>query len=168
MTQIKSTLTQMEEALRIDPHALETVSARHPELLYAAAKQVAALTSLRDAAKRNLEEVEANVQLSVRQQAANADAKITEKSVEACVALDTRVQEAKSKLFDGKRELDQWVALKEAFATRGYAIRDLVELHVANYYGSDMERPRTELRKVDADYARGQMQIRRRLETSKT
>jgi small-conductance mechanosensitive channel len=145
---------ELEAELRIDQNALENVCSSHPELLYAVGSRLSILISQRDEAKQNLKETEARVDAEIRHDAEVAGDKITEKAVESQKQINGKVSAAKDKLFELEKRCGQMTALKEAFMSRGYAIRDLIQLYIANYYSSDMERPGRDLRHTNAPAAR--------------
>jgi len=101
---------------------------------------LALLISNRDEAKQNLKEAEARTDAKIRHDAEVAGERITEKVVESQKLVQRDVLAAKDALFTLEREVGQMWALKEAFQSRSYAIRDLIQLYIANYYGSEMER----------------------------
>jgi len=133
-------IADLEAKLRIDEHHLEHMRRDQPELLYAVSKRVAQLMSKRDTAKKMLKEVEAEVALEIRSQAAQAQEKVTDKGVEAETCIHRDVRTARDAVTEAEAEYNAWDALRESFKDRSYAIRDLIELWLANYYGADMER----------------------------
>jgi hypothetical protein len=54
------------------------------------------------------------------------------------------------------RRVGLMTALKEAYSSRSYALRDLIQLHLANYYGSDMEKPQRNIQSARTDDLRRQ------------
>jgi hypothetical protein len=56
----------------------------------------------------------------------------------AAVAIDEDVNEAYAELLDLDREVGEWFALKDAYAQRNDALRDMVRLYLANYYSERM------------------------------
>lgn len=148
------TFEQLEDSLQIDIHALEEVNRRNPELLYEVGKRLAALLSDRDQAKNDLKLVEAEVDAEIRHDAAVERVKLTEAMVASRVRTNNRVVEARDTLFDLEREYNKAEALLESFKARRYAIDNLVQLHLSNYYGSQMERSAGSFRSVNAALAR--------------
>jgi hypothetical protein len=147
----KKTFAELEAGLKIDPHALEHVCRDHPELFYHVAKRLALLISQRDEAKQKLKELCAEVDAEIRQEAHETNQKLREGDIESQVLLTPAVQDANKQLADYEKELGEMLALKEAYQSRSFALRDLVQLHLANYYGSDMERPTGNMRGVHVE-----------------
>jgi hypothetical protein len=151
-----------EKDLRIDEHALEEALLDQPSLFYHVSREVALLVSQRDAAKQELQEIEALVDAEIRHDFEVSGDKITEKQVESAKLLDKRVKIAKRKLSELNEQLGLASALKEAFSQRAYALKDLVALYVANYYGQDTERPARQTKDVDSRIAKEAMNKHRR------
>lgn len=147
-------IANLEHQLRIDRNNLEEVCCTHPEIYHEVSGRLALLISQRDEAKQEQKEVEAKVDAEIRHDIEVAGDKITEKAVESQKLLDQGVITAKNHVFDLEKQVGQMSALKDAFYARGFAIRDLIQLHIANYYGSDMERASRDMQHAGADTAR--------------
>lgn len=141
-------IRELEDALRIDEHALEEALRDQPSMFYRVSKAFALEMSRRDAAKQALADAEARADLDIRDEAREEEArvvgkgkeaatskiKLTEGEVRARVQLSAEVVIARDALaarFDAVAKL---TALKEAFQQRSYALKDLASLYVANYY----------------------------------
>lgn len=131
----QSLLNRLEKGLRIDEHALDEALMDQPDLLYDVSKHLALLISRRDAAKQELATVEAWVDGVLRRAAREQDSKSTEAEIKARLRVDSRVVEATEVYLRLSHAAGQFAALKEAFQQRGYALKDLVALHLASYYG---------------------------------
>jgi hypothetical protein len=80
--------------------------------------------------------------------------------VEARRRVDKRVLAAQSEHNWYNGWVGKYLALKEAFQQRSYALNHLIELHLASYFGEVKTSPR--LRDVAADRARKAMAEARR------
>ena len=136
MTKERSvSIEELEQGLPIDEHDLNGALLRQPDLLYKVSKELTLQTSRRDAAKQMLAEVEAEVDAAIRHDAQVNDEKITEKEVASQKILDKDVQDAEKELLRLSLAVGQLGALKEAYQQRSYALRGLIDLYVANYFG---------------------------------
>lgn len=129
------TLIELESALSIDPNALDEALVVHPEAFYRVAKKLALEISRRDASKKNLAEIEAEVDARIRHDAEVADEKVTEKSIESTKRTHPRVKKAIEELHKLNESVGLLSALKESFIQRGNALRELPQLHLSGYYG---------------------------------
>jgi hypothetical protein len=145
---------QLEERLRIDRFHLEEVCCEHPELFAEVANRLARLISWRDEAKQNLKEAESNFAAKSRHDAEESGEKVVEKRIESETLLDPGVRAVRDKMSQLDLKVGLAAALKEAFHARSYAIRDLIQLYIANYYGSDMEKASGGMRSANANAAR--------------
>jgi hypothetical protein len=131
---------ELEQGLSIDEHALEVAWQRQPELFYQVAKKLALAISMRDLAKRHVAEIEAEVEIDIRDDASEEEKdgdrskKITDKEVIALVAKNKKVQGAYDRLAERTLEVGTLTALRDAFSQRSSALKDLVKLHLMAYY----------------------------------
>ena len=107
-----------------------------------------------DEYKQIQKECEALADAKIRHDAEVSGEKITEKMVESQKLLDRKVIEAKDALFKSAKQVGELEALKDAYSARGYAIRDLIQLYLANYYGSNMEASGSGMARANADQIR--------------
>jgi hypothetical protein len=153
---------ELEAALRIDKTNLDEELIQHPEVFYRVADKVAYLVSQRDAAKQDLAEVEARVDAQIRHDLEVRGEKVTERMVDSEKVLHQQVIKAKKTLHALNDQLGQWQALKEAYQQRGYVLKDLVQLYISNYFGSDVSSSAGQKRTTDAQAARVRMNEARR------
>jgi hypothetical protein len=121
-------------SLRIDEHTLEADCVHQPELFYQVAKHIAEKEAERDSVKQRLADLSAQVELDVRQEAENADSKVTVNEVTARVNRDSSVRGQVSKVLELNAEIGKWKALKESYIQRKDSLRELVALYINNYY----------------------------------
>jgi hypothetical protein len=134
----RRSISELETAMAIDENALNAMVMRQADLFYDTAKQLTLAISRRDAAKRNVKVVEAEKLLAIKKQALRDQVKFTVDESLAAVAIDEDVNEAYAELLDLDREVGEWFALKDAYAQRNDALRDMVRLYLANYYSERM------------------------------
>lgn len=130
---------EFENALRIDEHALDQELVRQPDLFYRVAKYLALVTSRRDAKKQHVAEVEAQVDQDLRETAAKHKEKTTETDIKNMIRLDDSVIKVSTELLTLNRKVGDAAALKEALQAKGYALKELVNLYVNNYYHQNMD-----------------------------
>jgi hypothetical protein len=156
------TIEELEAHLAIDQNALEDSVRLQPDLFYEVAKQLTLSISRRDAAKRQLKDIEAKVYLDIRSSSSNREQRITEKEIESEVRLDGEVKDAETELAKLELEVGQLFALKDSFSQRGAALGDLVKLYLSNYYGISTDRAGNLLRTGEAEVARERLNDTRR------
>jgi len=145
------------ENLQFNKHELDFVIQHHSELYFKAGERVARYTSIRDEAKKRVEEAYALVSLQIRDDASTSGKKLTEDVVKQLTLLDDSYQEAVSTYLKAKWEADVWEVLQESYHARGYMIRDMAELWQANYFSSDshvsdVPRPASPLHEAQSSY----------------
>jgi hypothetical protein len=154
-------LADLESALKINELALEQECRDQPSRLYKVSKRLALLLSQHDAAKKALKETESLAAATLREEAAAHEEKITETAITSLLPTDPEVMAAANRMHELKKQMGEYEALKEAFVDRSRALRNLVELYCANYYGSEMQRPRTNARAISADANRQAIAVQR-------
>lgn len=148
------TIEELETALAIDQNALERACKDQPMRFYAVAKLIPAAISQRDAARKELKEVEAQVDIEIRAEAAQRDERVTEAIVAARVCLNPRVREAGERVRKISLRVGKLEALREAFQDRSRMLNKLVDLYIANYFGSEASSTPRHMRAVTATAAR--------------
>jgi len=132
-------IQRLETGLQIDEHALDEALQYQPDLFYRVSARLSHLISERDYAKQELEEIEAEVSVRLRLEAEKEKTKLSVAECEALKTIDSEVVKASRKMLDLQRMVGQYSALKEAFNQRSYALKDLVALHIANYYSDSAQ-----------------------------
>lgn len=150
-------IEDFEHSLRIDENSIDAALQEQPQNFYFVAKELTLLISRRDEAKKNLAEVEAEVDTEIRDDATNEERKITEKEVASLKALDKRVIRSNKEYSLLASEVGKWAALKEAYGHRLEALKSMVRLHLSNYYSTDItirDRETTDARARHAERAK--------------
>lgn len=150
-----------DQELKIDRHALDDALAEQPVVFARVAQDCALAISERDHAKEDLEVTRAEVSLDVRQRLEQEGTKSTEAVVAAQIELDRRYREAMKVLLETKAAADRLAAIKEAFAQRAFALKDLCGLYVAGYWGTDSVKSNKDCLEVEN---RGRTAARQRLD----
>lgn len=127
-------IEELEAGLAIDEHALDEALVCQPDFFYRVAKRLALEISRRDAAKQALQDAEFEAEVAARRAAEEAEKKVTDSAIRAVVQTDDAVRAARDDLMRLSESVGTLSSLKEAFTQRSYAIKDLVNLYVANYY----------------------------------
>jgi len=87
----------------------------------------------RDMAKHKLDLVEAALDRDLREQLTADNEKFTEKRLDSLIKLEPEYEKAYRRYSDAKYRADCWDALKESYKTRGYSLRDMIQLKSYDY-----------------------------------
>lgn len=156
-------IEELEKMLVIDEHELDSALEEHPDAFYQVSRALAQAISVRDAAKRAMEETEARVDLQIRRDADVSGTKTTEAGIKAELTLNAKVKQVREYYAECVSAVGKLQALMDSFRQRSYAISSLVELHTAGYFsvaerrgGNSEKNLRAERNKA----ARQQMRVR--------
>ena len=127
---------ELQDRIRIDRNALDNEVSEQPELLFHAGRQYAASVGRRDAAKDRLKQTDAELHFKVRADLAKTTEKVTESTVAARIESHPDHLEARDALTAAQKEMELWLALKEAFSERGWMLRELCGLFTVGYFSS--------------------------------
>lgn len=128
----------------IDPHALDREWVAQPRMYYEWAARLADARRDADLAKQELDVVEAETELDVRDNPGDYDLdKVTEATVKAVVAQAPKRIAAAKAVTEAKHRADVLAAAVSALDHRKKALEKLVELHLANYYSEPRARGET-------------------------
>ena len=123
-----STVEEYRDCLAIDRDNLEGCLVEHAQMFFSISLKAVEAGSERDAAKLNVEQLQAELDGTTREELARNDGKVTETMVSNSIKSEPKMQKAQNKLQSAKVKAEQWAALKEAFYQRGYMMRELVQL----------------------------------------
>ena len=132
----RTPIDELRQALRINRLRLDQEVERQPELYAEVAEAAVMARSEQDQVKNQLEQAEAEIDLEVRQEAADAGDKVTEKSLQAKVQADGRLSKLRDALLKKKYQAESLEQLREAYRQRGYMLRELSALYIAGYFQS--------------------------------
>lgn len=127
-------LDELRGHLNIDKHALDDEIQQQPSLFFKISEAYVNAASRRDFLKEEVARVDADLSAKHRRRIEKSGARATDAATTSAVAADPKHQKAVDAHIDARQKADQLLALKEAFHQRSYMLRDLVALHVANYY----------------------------------
>ena len=127
-------IEQLRSKLLIDKHNLDDELIHQPMLLFEVSDGAIEASAERDLRKEELAMVDARLDTEVRRDLSISGEKFTEAMVKSGVLLHKDHQAASDAFYAAKERADTLGALKEAFQQRGYMLRDLASLAVANYY----------------------------------
>src|SRR5258707_11639907 len=131
-------LEELKQYLKINKFALDDELVGQASVFYKVGEMFAEATAKRDAQKEHLATIAAELEQNVRTRLGD---KATEGKVKSLVLLEEEHIAETQAYLEAKAEADKLFALKEAFQQRGYMLRDLAQLFVANYYSRDSVRP---------------------------
>lgn len=135
---------QCVEGLQFNKHELDTAILHHGELFFKVSERVAHYSSVRDEAKKRMEESYARNSLRIREQATEEGRKLTEDLVKQLTLLDEDYKEDSIRFLRAKWETEVWTALKDSYNARGYMIKEMAELWKANYFNTESIKGGTE------------------------
>jgi hypothetical protein len=125
-------IAELKQYLRIDKHKLDEELEEQPMLLFQISEAFVQASAERDMLKEQLATIDANLDAAIRNDF--GDKKYTEAMVKIEVQTNKKHDQAMLKFLDAKKQADLLLALKEAFVSRGFMIRDLCGLYNANYF----------------------------------
>jgi hypothetical protein len=134
-------IEELRQYLKIDKHRLDEELEEQPMLLFQISEAFVQAAAERDMLKESLATKDAQLGKKAREQLGKREKKVTESMVEGYVLTDSTHDAAVKAYLDAKGQADLLFALKEAFQSRGYMIRDLCSLYTANYYEQGSAKP---------------------------
>jgi|SRR6202035_271314 len=134
----KKLLEELKGALVIDKNDLDEELTRFSEIFHEVSERLVLLISERDAAKKDLSEIEAVVDAELRNEAYKADVKTTEREIESNKKLDKRVKRAHDQVLYLSLLVGKFAALKESLDKKSYMLRALCDLFSSNYFSRDI------------------------------
>lgn len=129
-------IDEFRKYLAIDKTSLDEAVIHQPELLYQVSEAMIIAISRRDSLKEELSTADSEVEIDIREVFDKKGTKVTEAAIKALVQTDKIHIDAFKAYLSSKEEADKIIALKEAFQQRGYMLRDLCQLFVANFFES--------------------------------
>lgn len=135
----RSLLDQLADAVVIDKHNLDECWVEQPDIFWRVADQLAKANNARDKAKLERDRVITEVGAELREdhEAAVARAgkgRVNETQLAREIEQDDRVVDARNEYQRLVYQAERWLALKESYQQRSYALKDLSNLHLAQYY----------------------------------
>jgi hypothetical protein len=121
-----SLFAELEGLVQIDRDNLATELINHSSYYWHASKEAVNAISLRDAAKSDVDNYEANLNITFRHDAVQRNERVTEALVDALVKSDNERIRFVERYLKAKREAELWIALRDSFVQKGYAMKELV------------------------------------------
>lgn len=134
-------IDELRNYLKIDKHKLDEELEEQPMLLFQISEAYVQAAAERDMLKEALATTDAKLDKKAREYLDKREEKVTEAMVKNFVLTDKEHEKATQAYFDAKNQADLLFALKEAFQSRGYFLRDLATLYTANYYEQGVAKP---------------------------
>lgn len=138
-------IAEFKKLLKIDKLALDDEVMQQASLLYEVSEALVDAIAKRDALKDALAKLEAEIDQDLRTQFEEAETKYTEPKIKSLILIDKFRTKANEELLAAKTQADRLMALKEAFQSRGFMLRDLCSLYQANYFESSSSRPNNQM-----------------------
>lgn len=135
--QVRFDFDEFKQYLKINRMQLDTEIEQHPTLLFEVSEAYAKAVAVRDTSKEELKGLSAELYAKHRKMLARSEEKVTEGMVNAAVQQDDKYLEAQTALIEADESVGKLSALKDAFHSRGYMLRDLASLYLANYFTRD-------------------------------
>lgn len=132
----KSLLGDLEDALRFDKNHMDDALIEQPDLFYHVSREYASAISERDGLKLEIGELGAELDKSIRDGAIRAQEKTTETGIQKQIDTTPAMIDLRRRHLGAAHQADRWLALKEAYQQRAYALKDLAGLWVAGYFTS--------------------------------
>ena len=159
----RSMLDQMERALQIDEHDLDSALLEQPQLYFQVSRELALVTSRRDAAKQDLAVTAARTDLNIRRHAREKELSQTETEIKSHVAMHLDMEKANKVVLDLNLEHATWQAMEKAFDQRMNVLKKLVDLYLKNYWTeSGLTGSQDSMKSHNASLARREMADARR------
>ncbi len=129
-------LDELKQYLEIDKQALDDELVKQASLFYKVSDAYVGAVSERDSLKEYLAETDAILDGTLRTQMANA----TETKIKNAIIVHPDHAKVMDQYLAAKEAAARLEALKDSFAQRGYMLRDLTQLYISNYYGTEAVR----------------------------
>jgi hypothetical protein len=133
-------LKNLRDGLRIDEDDLDQCLIEQPSLFFNVADALALAISKRDETKLELDELLANKDRTIRNEAKALEEKITEAAIQRRLDMDKGVQDKQRDFADQRLKVDRLTALKEAYKERSWMLREIVASKIAHMQNLSIER----------------------------
>lgn len=130
----KVTLADLEKGLQIDKLELDSELVSQPHIFFTAGELMTDLVAKRDAAKEFLSQVDAELYFKEKERLVEEGEKFTEAAIKMAVEINARHIKATDDYLRAAQSAGKAQIMKESFSMRSYMLRELVQLHAANYY----------------------------------
>lgn len=125
---------ELARHLKINKNALDEEVEQQPEIYGEVADAAALAKSQVDALEERLKETEADLDMRIRTEAEQAGERLTENQIRNEVAGHKERKTLAIKLIKAKELRGRLEALERAYRHKSYALRDMVDLYLSQYY----------------------------------
>jgi len=137
---IELTYEEAKKMLKISPNNLSEELANHAVNLQEVAERAMLIKAERDTVKMEIETLEASIGREIRSDP-NPAVKLTVDAINSMVMTDSRRLEKLNEYMSLCEEADLWHSLYTSFTSRGYMLRDLVEMTKNIFMSPDSDKP---------------------------
>ncbi len=123
------------ERLQIDRNALDDELAVQVQLFWEVSEKHVQEMGKRDSLKAEVGRFHSQLSLNERLVLTEAGMKVTEAAIESLVLSNEGMIKVGNSYLAAKVEADVWAAMKESYTQRSYALKDMVALYIAGYFG---------------------------------
>lgn len=134
-------IDELKTYLKIDRNRLDEELEEQPMLLFQISEAYVQAAAQRDMLKEALATVDAKLDRKGREELDKREDKVTETMVKNYVQTHKDHETATRSFLGAKGEAELLFALKDAFVSRGFMLRDLCSLYTANYYEQGSAKP---------------------------
>lgn len=131
----------LKQYLKINKNALDEELVQHSMLFFKVAEAYVRAAAKRDQLKEELAIKDAALDWNIRKRADDDREKVTEPQIKNLVTGHREHIDKLNAYQTAKHEADTLANLKEAFATRGYMLRDLCQLYATQYFDKSSVKP---------------------------
>jgi septal ring factor EnvC (AmiA/AmiB activator) len=130
-----NSIDALERLLPIDQRTLEVERGSQHDKFYQVSKQLSLAISRRDAAKKQVKEMDARLSEEVRHGWRESEGRLTEKICADKVLLHPNMIDANEAVLQAEASVGLWFALRDAFHQRNDALEQLIKLYLSEHYG---------------------------------
>ena len=140
-----------KKEVKINKLALEDALEEQPDLFLDWAMEHAEAINERNALKYELDEkIKPRFELEIRKDPKKFGLeKVTENAIMSTIFLQDEYSKASEKLMEATNRMNKLLAVREAFDHRRSSLKYLVELWTQNYYGQNVGRDKSSVRKEE-------------------
>mgnify|MGYP001589048512 CR=1 FL=1 len=141
-------IVEFEARLKVDKHDLDGLLEEQAELYWHVSSLKSLWEARRDEHKRQVQVVEAKVDAEIREGAALAKEKTTERDIESQKRLDKDVIAANNELAKYNFTVSRLGDLKSSIEQRGYALKELTALFLGQYFSREPSEVRNKIKEA--------------------
>lgn len=132
-----TTFADLEASLKIDKHNLDDDNLLSPQLMWEATKQLASARAALALAELDVKTAVAELDKSLRDDLSEQGEKVSEAKVTRLIEANPAIRKTKITAIKVQETVDSWEGMVEALKQRSYSLKQIGELHIANYYSTE-------------------------------